>query len=262
MFVLSCYLCIFLISASLAEDSSANNATETQKNETESTTEISIQRKIEFSADSDNVTKNGSERAFRPSPQLETVYEFNRDPVVPAVGEAKQVSNLNWGEQIPQPNSRSFWPLSDMFNKKPTATTEPPWVRRVVFPQTTAETTRDRPYPFVTASNFGSNFESRPPPRIPPTLSSYGSAPDNPRGYGYAPSKWDQYEPGGATKGPMIMHKTHYESYGPPEPTTSSVSTVSPIKKIIGLLAALVPIGLLLSALTPSVVQVVPMNAT
>lgn len=226
-------------------------------------TEAAIQRKVEV-LDGPLDTNNASLKEFRPSPQLETIYEFNKTPVVPVVGEAKEISNLN---QPHQANARTFfWPLSNEAGKQPATTTEAAWVRRVVFPQTTAETTRDQPYPFVTSSN---NVPIIPhagtfgPSRIPP--SSYGStSPDNPRGYSYNPSKWDQYGSSGigVNKNPAIMHKTHYESYGPPEATPTGVSKISPIKKIIGLLAAFIPLGLLISALTPSVIQVVPMNTT
>lgn len=254
MFVVTFYvLVVFLLCAIHAEDNSTAAKTE---NVTILPTEATIQRKIELNVGSNtgdgvkNVSITSTE--FKPSPQLETVYEYNKNPVVPAVGEAK--SALNAGEALSQPNSRSFfWPISDMFSNRPATTTESStWTRRVVFPQTTVETTRDRPYPFVTTAV--SHYSA-------PTSSGYG-APDNPRGYGYGPSKWDQFEGGGATKRPMIMHKTHFESYGPPEPTPNGVATISPVKKIIGLLAALVPIGLLISALTPSVIQVVPMNVT
>lgn len=243
LFITFYFLVVFFLCAIHAED---NSTVATTENVTISSTEATIERKIELNVKNVSITST----EFRPSPQLETIYEYNKNPVVPAIGEAKSI--LNAGEAISQPNSRSFfWPISDMFNKRPATTTEPSaWTRRVVFPQTTAETTRDRPYPFVTAvSHYG------------PPSSSGISAPDNPRGYGYGPSKWDQFE-GGVTKRPVIMHKTHFESYGPPEPTSSGVSTISPVKKIIGLLAALVPIGLLISALTPSVIQVVPMNIT
>lgn len=266
MFVLTVYfLFVFSLCAIRAdEDISANNTIKLNVNEpgniTEFTTDTPIQRKVE-QLDSLSDIKNSSVKEFRPSPQLETAYEFNKNPVIPVVGEAKQLTNVQ-----SQANARTFfWPMSDT----PATTTEATWVRRVIFPHSTVETTRDQPYPFVTSNHPSAtqleSFESRPPPRIPPTLSSYGSSGlDSSRGYGYNPSKWDQFASSGlgATKGPVITHKTNYESYGLPEASPGGVSKISPIKKIIGLLAAFIPLGLLISALTPSVIQVVPMNTT
>lgn len=232
---------------------------ETGNSSTNVSTELSIDRKIQISEGLID-TKNLSTKEFRPSPQLETIYEYNKDPVVPVMGEAKTVS---------QANARTFfWPLNDNKQPSPPATAEPPWTQRVIFPQTTAETTRDQPYPFVTSNTAypSQHFDNRPS-RIPPTVSYGTPSSDNPRGYAN-PTKWDQFGNSGIgsnyNKGPAIMHKTHYESYGPPiESTSSSIATsVSPIKKIIGLLAAFIPLGLLISALTPSVIQVVPMNTT
>lgn len=271
MFVLTVYfLFVFLLCAiSADEDITTNNTVKLTVNKigniTEFSTETPIQRKVELD---DGDPKNSTLiKEFKPSPQLDTVYEFNKTPVIPVVGEAKQLTNVQ-----SQANARTFfWPMSDEA-KQPATTTEAPWVRRVIFPHSTVETTRDQPYPFVTSGNYPSaanlgNFETRPPPRIPATSSSYGisSGPDNPRGYSYNPaSKWDQFSSSGvgATKGPVITHKTNYESYGLPEANSGGVSKISPIKKIIGLLAAFIPLGLLISALTPSVIQVVPMNTT
>lgn len=188
-----------------------------------------------------------SEKEFRPSPQLETIYEHNEHPVIPAAAEAKQ-STFDLREPTLQVNSRSFWPFSEPSKPLATTTTEQPWVRKVVFPQSTVETIRDTPYPFITSNT--PHFGTYVPPRLPPSVSGFG---DDPRGYGA--SKWDKE---GGNR-PLITHKTHYEGYGPPEQAPSSVS---PLKKIIGLLAAFIPIGLLISALTPSVIQVIPMNTT
>lgn len=251
MFALTVYFFVVILLRAIRSEDNSTELAPMKTNETASTNSTTTEATtIELSA------KNATTKEFKPSPHLETFYEYNRTPVVPAMAEAK--TNLNAGEVGPQSNSRSFfWPIGDMFDKKPavSTTTESSWVRRVVFPQATVETTRDRPYAFVTAGNSVLPSFGRPPPRIPVSVA------DNPRGYGHGPSKWDQFE-GGGTKGPMIMHKTQYESYGPPEPTSSGVSAISPVKKIIGLLAALVPIGLLISALTPSVIQVMPVNTT
>lgn len=255
MFALTFYfLFVLLLCAIQAEEITAENTTKTSKlntNDTGNSTEPTNQRKIEL-IDGLLDTKNTPLKEFKPSPQFENIYEFNKIPVKPAIGEAKQ--------QQPQANARTFfWPMIDT-SKQPVTTTEATWVRRVIFPHTTAETTRDQPYPFITSNNPGTThfgaFETRPPPRIPPTLNSYGSSGfDNPRGYGYSASKWDHFRNSGS--------RTHYESYGLPEASPSSgLSKISQIKKVIGLLAAFIPLGLLISALTPSVIQVVPMNTT
>lgn len=273
MFVLTVYfLFVFLLCAISADEDISSNSTiklnvSNIGNITELSTKTPIQHKVE-ELEGLLETKNSSlVKVFKPSPQLDTVYEFNKTPVVPAVGEAKQLTNVQ-----SQANARTFfWPMSEA-SKQPATTTEASWIRRVIFPHSTVETTRDQPYPFVTNGNYPSathfgNFETRAPPRIPPTSSSYGisSGPNNPRGYSYNPaSKWDQFASSGvgATKGPVITHKTNYESYGLPEANSGGVSKISPIKKIIGLLAAFIPLGLLISALTPSVIQVVPVNTT
>lgn len=72
---------------------------------------------------------------FKPSPQLEIEYEYNKFPVVPAFPEAKHLSGRNEAINLP-------WAEKDY---KPT---EPPWISRVRFPTQGASVHVEHPYPF------------------------------------------------------------------------------------------------------------------
>lgn len=209
---------------------------------------------------------------FKPSPHLETIYEYNKAPVVPAMPEAKHISNINFGETGTRSSDGRFtWTGKDWTN---TATTEQPWVNRVAFPPSHVPTSKDRPYQFLTSGNSPAVSSSKTfggfgiPQRSPSDSYVYGNAKPRPdyadlsnpgidSNRGYGSGSWDKFEKGGVERRP-VTHKTQYD-YTPPE---KSSLMISPIKKIIGLLAAFIPIGLLISALTPSVIQITPINMT
>ncbi|EFA01737.2 hypothetical protein TcasGA2_TC007333 [Tribolium castaneum] len=226
------YLCFFFLFQSYnCEQESAKNETfddlfdhKTNKSSENNTikldriTQPSAQTQhIERAINSPNSTKPQSE--FRPSPHLETYYEFNKFPVPPALPEAKHFSHLNFGESLPH------WP------------TESPWSSKIKFPTTSpVPTTKERPYEFYNAEKS--------------TGKSYN-----------VPTKTDQ-----------LVHKNHFDFSAPVPPSGGSklgaIATPehdalgSPWKKIIKFLTAFIPIGLLISALTPTVITVQSMNGT
>lgn len=257
-----------ILNVSLAANYTIQNETKRIQNTEQNTTEASSQiRNIErsFSNILENTTSSSAKKSdtFRPSPHLETIYEYNKVPVAPAAPEAKHISNLNFGE-------RSFpWTERD-FSK--TATTEQPWVNKVVFPTSHVATSKDRPYQFLTSGHSPSTLASKTfgAPQGASSGPPYGYAKPRPSrpdymglgssgSSGYGSGNWDKFETGGNERRPTT-HKTNYE-YGPPDKTNTGLA-ISPIKKIIGLLAAFIPIGLLISALTPSVIQITPVNMT
>lgn len=210
-------------------------------------------QQIEMTLGKSNVSVN-DKLDFRPSPQLETIYEYNKFPVVPAMPEAKHITGLNTGEFSLTNPDRNPWRKTD-FQR----TTEQPWVNRVSFPQPTVATVRDRPYPFLTSNSPHPVLTSKT--YGVPQDSSIGpySKPNRPEFTGYGTSfggsgnGWNKFEKTG-------LEKTQLE-YAAPEKHPSAYS-ISPLKKIISILAAFIPIGLLISALTPTVIQVTPVNMT
>lgn len=206
---------------------------------------------------------------FRPSPLLETTYEYNKFPVVPAAPEAKHLSPFNTGEAAA--NFGGYpWRKNDPSR---TSITEKPWVNRVVFPQPTVPTSKDQPYPFLTSQNNNKNVLMSKTFGVSPPYSSPSpydfEKPQRPRpqfsGYGYSgPSSagvWDKFEAGVGDRRPAV-EKTHAGDFYGLSEKPAGASAISPIKKIISILAAFIPIGLLISALTPSVIQITPVNMT
>lgn len=207
---------------------------------------------------------------FRPSPLLETTYEYNKFPVVPAAPEAKHLSPFNTGETAA--NFGGYpWRNNDPSR---TLITEKPWVNRVVFPQPTVPTSKDQPYPFLTSQNnnnknilMSKTFGVSPPYSSASPYDFQKTQRPRPQfsGYGYSePSSagvWDKFETGVGDRRPAV-EKTHQGDFYGLSEKPAAASAISPIKKIISILAAFIPIGLLISALTPSVIQITPVNMT
>lgn len=242
----------------------------TGKNTTENSTHtLNIERSFSNVLENTTLSSVNKNDFFRPSPHLETIYEYNKVHVAPAMPEAKHISGINFGEGATRASGGFPW-TEKGFSK--TATTEPPWVNKVVFPSSHVATSKDRPYQFLTSGNAatltsktfgvpqgsssGPYGYTRPRPR-PNYTGLSGSSTGS--GGGYETGSWDKFENGGVDRRPTT-HKTHYD-YTPPDKSNTSLA-ISPIKKIIGLLAAFIPIGLLISALTPSVIQITPVNMT
>lgn len=168
---------------------------------------------------------SGGQSDFKPSPPLETYYEHNKFPVVPALPEAKHISssfsNYNGNEWDVAPNVKNTWSTS-----------------RVRFPPTNKQ--QQEPYQFIKESSNGKTF----------SLADFGNNlwnSNNKKQFDYAPRPLpiakDGYEWGSLE----VPHKTEVEN---------------PWKKIFKFLTAVIPIGLLISALTPTVIQVASVNGT
>lgn len=83
-----------------------------------------------------NSTRNKPTDVFKPSPQLEIQYEYNKFPVVPAFPEAKNV---------PSGNEQYFG--NPPWFQKDSKSNEPPWISRIRFP-TQDSVGQNHPYPF------------------------------------------------------------------------------------------------------------------
>lgn len=88
-----------------------------------------------------NSKKTSAVNVFKPSPQLEIQYEYNKFPVKPALPEAKHFSSNNG-------YSTNFL-LTD---ENVLLSTEPPWISRIRFPDKTVsikpQDVENQPYPF------------------------------------------------------------------------------------------------------------------
>ncbi|KAJ8951005.1 hypothetical protein NQ318_006389 [Aromia moschata] len=228
--------------------------------------------------------KDGKLENFRPSPQLETYYEYNKFPVKPALPEPKTFGNFgegrfsldSWtkrplvppwteGHQTHQPNPNS-WP------SKPT-TTQQTWVSRVKFPSTSHGSTNENPYEFVTNNNKISNHPSA---NFPPTTEGFAfNKPVVNSNKKAKPTSWfwNTFMGQGTNekKGPEPIQKTFYDynllekppQYGySKEPEYGLSSGPNPWHKVAKLLTAIIPIGLLISAFTPTVVTITSVNDT
>lgn len=237
------YLCFFLIFQSYNCEEIAKNDTFDDIFANKSTEEkiIKLERITQPSAQSEHIERalnspNSTEKSeFRPSPHLETYYEFNKFPVPPALPEPKHFSHLNFGETLPQ------W-----------TTSEAPWATRVKFPTSTVPTTKERPYEF-----YGDNKSTGKSYNIP-------TKSDNPLESWH--NKFMNYDK------KQLVQKHQFDFSAPVAPTggtkpfgydkPSQDIQGNPWKKIIKFLTAFIPIGLLISALTPTVITVQSMNGT
>ncbi|XP_065158592.1 uncharacterized protein [Atheta coriaria] len=217
--------------------------TEQTKTQSQQVVKISPESVLNITA----VTDVGKLKDFRPSPQLETIYEYNRFPVVPAHPEAK-----TFGTSIKIPIHSTLSHVLDNEEEEPEKDV---WTSKVRFPHTHPVTVNDHPYPYL---KDGIDKGS---------ATAYG---------GYGHSGQGHQKDLGLVKRP-IMHKHSYGGEGgwdktlkrkPPSKTYHEDGgyhtdlSSSPWKKIIKILTAFIPIGLLLSALTPSIITIGPMNGT
>lgn len=100
---------------------------------------------------------------FKPSPQLETQYEYNKFPVVPAFPEAKHFNSGGvqlYSENVP-------W-----FEKTTRTPTESPWMSKIRFPSqpSTVGGHSNHPYPFYTGNDENKQLGFR---HFPTTTPSY-----------------------------------------------------------------------------------------
>lgn len=241
--------------------------------------------------------ENGSLTNFKPSPQLETYYEFNKFPVIPALPEAKTFGGFNnpgysvnsWDEKptatVPWSNYQSFqnswyenprrqnsWGEINV-KPNPNPTTGQPWVSRVKFPSSAAN---EDPYKFVSNDNKLNSY--LPPVSFPTTTESFSfnkpvETPNRNIGKP-SPAFWQKLMGNGVNKNAVAIQKTFLDynimekppQYGTPdkeyEAGISPHGSPNPWKKIIKLLTAIIPIGLFISALTPTVISVTSVNDT
>ncbi|XP_044749390.1 uncharacterized protein LOC123310080 [Coccinella septempunctata] len=203
---------------------------------------------------------------FRPSPEVkEVAYERNIFPVKPAYPEAKHSNFNNEDEQFSRPLSQ--WGRPD----------ETPWNVNFRFPEAKIPTSKDRPYKFEenrgrTYGFSGKNdYEtaSQKPlinlgAKIPISSSGsgtgLGSSWDLGAGYPYNINKYlpkkPEYDYGVYIEKPPTG-VGHHGGHDYPAKKYDS-----PWKKIIKILAAFIPIGLLISALTPTIITISPVNNT
>ncbi|KAJ8969393.1 hypothetical protein NQ314_001792 [Rhamnusium bicolor] len=244
--------------------------------------------------------KKGGLDNFKPSPQIETYYEFNKFPVEPALPEAKTFGNVHedentfnsWTEKpvasqlinkqnfptswVENPREHNSWFKKHTITGNPwvdKTTTEQAWVSRIKFPQSSYASVNERPYKFITnnaklptyaAVSFpvtteGFSFNK------PVETSNKNSKPTE--GFweklmGYGVNKNGSPKPAQKTsldynlleKPPhLIPHKEYQHGVS---------NEANPWKKITKLLTAVIPIGLLISALTPTVITVTSLNDT
>lgn len=236
--------------------------------------------------------KTGNMENFKPSPQLETYYEFNKFPVIPALPEAKTFGSFsnpgysinNWDEKATTPipwsnnqglgnswyeNPRRQNPWGET-NSNPA--TEQPWISRVKFP---SPPVHENPYKFV--SNDDNLNSYLPPVSFPTTESfSFNRPVETPNRNVNKPSQgfWQKLMGTTVNKNAVAVQKTFLDynlmekppHYGTPdkeyETGMSPYGSPNPWKKIIKLLTAIIPIGLFISALTPTVITVTSVNDT
>lgn len=204
------------------------------------------------------VTTKGS--VFKASPQLESYLEYNRFPVVAVWPEAKQVKSF---QQIQSENQIRL-------DKQR---------YQSIYPSTTTVVSITRPSQFAQDKHgkpirsdindysplkFYDKFNYGAPTAFPaaPSLDLYNAVtfPEN-----KPPLEAHPY--------PFIPpeeHKNEFSIFSPQKtleyeeaPLEGHVPRKSPWKKVVKFLAAVIPIGLLLSALTPTIVNIgTPINTT
>ncbi|GJQ82851.1 hypothetical protein Trydic_g2590 [Trypoxylus dichotomus] len=178
---------------------------------------------------------NKDRRDFRPSPHLETYYEF-ATPF--PLQETKQSAGYDFDK-----SQRSAW--IDRIE----LTTESTWgSNRIKFPTQKPEitTSNDHPYPFVKQgsisekNNGATTYEFITITNNEPEHSYYGfSAP----GAEFQQSHLLGHKQLGLQERPGVLDSI-------------------PWKKVVKFLTAAIPIGLFIGALTPNVINISPVNAT
>ncbi|KAF5281962.1 hypothetical protein FQA39_LY00486 [Lamprigera yunnana] len=265
----------------------------------ESRTSMQVQPII-ITNSNEELEKNGTKpKDFRPSPQIETYYEYNKIPVAPAMPEAKFFTSM-----MDRPSSSE----NEMWFEKPTVLKIPPrpphWYNKVSFPTPPSSYLpgNDYPYPYddggyqdmTTTKNeypypsgMGDddmrikNTYSYPMPEVIyetttrkinyeplPSFTRFGSSmgsitqkfADLFNLKGSSHSSPPTIEVSGHGYGPKYPHSII--SYESPVPTQMQRPMQSPWKKVIKFLSAVIPIGILISALTPRIINVTPVNTT
>lgn len=261
-------------------------------------------------------SRNSSEKSdklsdFKPSPQLETYFEYNRFPVVPALPEAKHFTQFNTNEK-PIRSEVFSWTESPklltthnqiLYNKINFPTTQVPFLTSKNhpypyfinnnYPEITTKssylneppsrdsynTTTDIQYPYViTGTNHDTTSKNTNNGNLPNYSKQNGFLPGNfgnpsaiSNNYGNLHSGISEKFGANIFDKPSVWNKGEYSGIGglplqkPNFEHTISPSTElhqSPWKKIIKFLTAIIPIGLLLSALSPTIINVSPTNAT
>lgn len=231
-------------------ETSQNITIKTQSSQTQQI-ERSVPPEVKINT---NETKKELFTNFRPSPPLEPFYEFNKSPVAPVYPDPKHVSYFQ---------SEDFASLNkDNWNMARRVTTDQPWTTHVKFPTTDVA---DRPYSFTNTAQLPSSnylpstkpsFAFNKPVEIP--KKGFGSVAKVPA--------WEKHgnRPYGGEynlleRPPAYTHHLQktYESGG-----LSEGYKGNPWKKIIKFLTAFIPISLLISALTPTVITVTAVNET
>lgn len=226
---------------------------------TESSDNVQVLKALEIGKNTTHYKTSKSNDEFRPSPEVKDLtFERNLFPVKPAYPEAKHTSLT--GEEFRKPVSQ--W-------EKPEET---PWNVNFRFPETRIPTSKDRPYKFeenrgrtygFSGKNDYDSGSHKPlinlGAKIPISSSGTGLGSSwDIGGYPYSnnkylPKKPYEYEYGGYIEKPSTgieHHEYPAKKYD------------NPWKKIIKIIAAFIPIGLLISALTPTIITVSPMNNT
>lgn len=259
MFIIS--LCLLLVTSETlinCEEELTTIQIQTNNTQIETTTIEPVQQPTAQSQQIERITlKNESnpikttKSDFRPSPHLETYYEFNKVPVPPAFPEAKHHHSLFAG------NSQTNWP-----GKYPT--TEQPWL--VKFPAPSVPTTKERPYNF-----YGEKQKLLPAKsdHLYPTKATlnhhyHSTKPMVPQAIHKSHHNFDFNVPVAVEK-PIAYGVSGYGDgldYSEKPHRHELIDHGNPWKTIIKILTTFIPIGLLISALTPTVITVTSVNGT
>lgn len=196
---------------------------------------------------------------FRASPQLESYIEFNRFPVQPAWPEPKQVKTFHQIQNYIKPqtpyHSTKFFGASSTIIPTTSEAEE-----KQSFFQTGKPLRSDsdhNPLKFYDKYNYG-----------PPASPVFPTAPSVPN-FDWLNSE-SYSKPGGEhpysfdePKRDVVLATPHNVVYDESDSVDVSTPRRSPWKKVIKFLATVIPIGILLSALTPNILNIgPPINAT
>lgn len=254
--------------------------------------QIDPQQQVPVPSTHSKIKINSSSIEFRPSPQLETYFEYNKFPVIPAFPESKHIAQeLLHGaaREIPFENQKhrrqqqqQQWHERSAPVAVTTATEQSPWYSRVKFPSTGTGggggNINERPYQFehhqpihekshsILLGENGGVSLNKPVPSS--NRDAYYNNNNN-KVPGLI-SGWDKFEQNSFVN----SNRRPYNPYNKPSyhPTTIGTNhgllspekpySVNPWKKIIKFLTTFLPIGLLISALTPTVITVQAVNDT
>ncbi|KAB0800170.1 hypothetical protein PPYR_08050 [Photinus pyralis] len=223
---------------------------------------------------------------FRPSQQLETYYEYNRFPVPPALPEAKYYPGISIDDK-PSRFEHRPWPEKASILQLPSTTTRTfNNGNKIKFPTTTQSSyqtiNEQHPYPYLTSLNYLETTSKSPFPYLGPISTQKTPNYENQQGY----SKYGGTGVGNTLSGgDLFNHKDVFYGHNPPDLSATGYGghpvahkthfdqqqvvipaeppmIPSPWKKVIGFLTAIIPLGLLISALTPSFINVNPINNT